>query len=161
MAPRQRLVRSPIANSSTQVRSLARSVRHGVFPGGGSAGLTVFNGVNFLLTITQTAPSSGTSAFTDGINGTLAYNPSTSTLVWSPTTQALTIGSTTYRLVTDNTGNIGIQAPTTAPDQNPNPTSVKANVSVTPEPATALLLLPGLAGLGLALRLRRRSAKRD
>jgi hypothetical protein len=122
---------------------------------GGTAGLTAFSGVNFTLMIAQTSPSGGTGTFADGINGSLTYNPSSSTLVWAPTVTSLTIGLATYRLVVDNTNSINIQAPTTN-GGNPNPTSVKANVSVTPEPATLLLVAPGLAGLGVILRRRRR-----
>ena len=125
-------------------------------PAGGTAGLTAFTGVNFTLMITQTAPSGGTGTFSDGISGSLAYNPSSSSLVWSPTVTSLTIGTTTYKLVVDNSNNIRIQAPAINAGANPNPTSVKADVSVTPEPATLLLLAPGLAGLGLATRIRRR-----
>jgi hypothetical protein len=99
-------------------------------PTGGSAGLTQFNGVNFVLQVVQTLPSGGVANVSDGITGRLAYNPSASTLVWSPVVTSFSIGLANYNLVTDNTGNINIQAPTTA--DNPNPTSVKANVSVTP-----------------------------
>jgi hypothetical protein len=127
-----------------------------VAPAGGTSGLVAFTGVNFVLTITQTDPTSGSSFFTDGISGSLSYNPSSSSLVWTPTVQTTTIGTVSYKLVIDNTGNINIQAPTTGAGQNPNPTSVKANITATPEPATALLLLPGLAGLGMAIRVRRR-----
>src|SRR4029079_9193820 len=99
-------------------------------PSGGSAPITQLAGVSFVLQVVQTVPSNGISNISDGITGRLAYNPSTSTLFWSPTVTSFTIGSATYSLVTDNTGNIMIQAPTTA--DNPNATSVKASVSVTP-----------------------------
>jgi hypothetical protein len=127
-------------------------------PTGGSAGLTQFTGVTFILQVVQTVPSSGSSNISDGISGRLAYNPSTSTLFWSPTVTSFSIGSTTYNLVTDNTGNIMIQAPTAA--DNPNATSVKANVSVTPEPTTFLLLASGLAGLAVAVSIKRRPSRR-
>jgi hypothetical protein len=129
-------------------------------PASGSAGFTQMTGVNFVLTINQTAPTVGSGPISDGISGFLAYNPSGSTLIWTPTTTSVTIGQTTYVLVTDNSGNIRIQAPTTDVGGNPNPTSVKADASVgtsaVPEPATFLLLAPGLAGLGVAARLRSR-----
>jgi hypothetical protein len=117
--------------------------------------LTAFPTLTFTLTINQTSPSVGTGSFTGSITGSLAYNPSSSTLVWTPTTTSTTIGFAQYVLVRDQNGTIGIQAPTTGTNGNPNPTSVKANVSVTPEPATLLLLAPGLAGMGLVARRRK------
>jgi hypothetical protein len=125
-------------------------------PAGGTAGLTAFSGVGFVLQVVQTLPSGGVANISDGIAGTLAYNPSSSSLVWSPLVTSFSIGTANYKLVTDNTGNINIQAPTTA--DNPNATSVKANVSVTPEPATFLLIAPGLAGLAVMAKRRRSRA---
>jgi hypothetical protein len=124
----------------------------------GTAGFTAFTGVNFTLTINQTGPTGGSSTFADGITGSLAYNPSASTLVWTPSSTSTSIGSVSYHLVTDASGNVGIQAPATN-GQNPNPTSVKANIAVAstvPEPATGLLLAPGLAGLAFTTKVRRR-----
>ena len=127
-------------------------------PTGGTAGLTAFTGVGFVLQVVQTVPSGGVANISDGIAGNLAYNPSNSSLVWSPIVTSFSIGTAAYKLVTDNTGNINIQAPTTA--DNPNATSVKANVSVTPEPAAFLLLAPGLVGLAITATIRRRSRSR-
>jgi hypothetical protein len=125
-------------------------------PSGGTAGLTAFSGVGFVLQVVQTVPSGGVANISDGIAGNLAYNPSSSSLVWSPTVTSFSIGTANYKLVTDNTGNINIQAPTTA--DNPNATSVK-EVSVTPEPATFLLLAPGLGLAVGGVRRRERAAR--
>jgi hypothetical protein len=111
-------------------------------------------GVQFTLTINQTTPTGGTGAFVDGITGSLGYNPITSTLVWSPITTSLTIAGVTYKLITDNTGNIVINAPTG--DQNPNLTAVKATITTTPEPSTAALMAAGLLVLVPAVRRRRK-----
>lgn len=121
-----------------------------------ATGTATFGGVNFNLMINQTGPSGGSASIFGPIAGTLSYNPSGSSLIFTPNVASVTIGLVTYRLVTDQTGNIGIQAPTTN-GGNPNPTSVKANVNVTPEPNTVVLMASGLFGLVPMVRRRRRA----
>ena len=105
-------------------------------------------GVLFTLVIDQTSPVAGSTSTSGPITGSLAYDPSQSSLVFTPMTSFLAIDGVRYNLITDNTANIAIAAPTTA-GQNPNTTIVKANVAVVPEPATVALLATGLVGVAV------------
>ena len=118
-------------------------------------------GVTFMLTISQTGPTAGTGSVSGTVGGSLAYNPSGSSLVFTPSSNSVNIGGATYNLVTDNTGNINIAAPTTNAGENPNSTIVKANatVSTVPEPATVALMGSGLLGLVAVGGMRRRNGK--
>ena len=102
--------------------------------------------VLFTLVINQTSPVAGSTSTSGPISGSLAYNPSQSSLVFTPTNTFLSIDGVRYALITDNSGNINIAAPTTT--DNPNMTIVKANVAVVPEPTTIVLMGSGLAALG-------------
>jgi hypothetical protein len=103
--------------------------------------------VMFTLMINQTSPVAGSTSTSGPISGSLAYNPSQSSLVFTPMTSFLSIDGVQYRLITDNTGNINIAAPTVG--NNPNPTIIKANVAVVPEPATVALMATGLVGVAI------------
>jgi hypothetical protein len=122
---------------------------------GGTLTSASFSGITFTLLITQTAPTAGTGSFSDGVTGSLGWNPITSSLVWMPATTVLTIGGVTYTLTVDNSGNIKINAPTA--DQAPNLTAVKADIvaSTVPEPSTVALMATGLFGLIPVIRRRR------
>jgi hypothetical protein len=116
-------------------------------------------GVTFTLTIQQSGPTAGFGVVAGNVSGGLAYSPSRSTLVFTPTSNTVNIGGATYNLVTDNSGNINIAAPTQS--NNPNPTIIKANatVSTVPEPATVALMGSGLLGLVGIGAVRRRANK--
>ena len=111
-------------------------------------------GATFTLTITQTQPAGAPQSFTGFVTGAFTWDPVGSSLKWTPTTSTLTIAGVIYTLVTDNTGNINIVAPSA--NVNPNPTLVKANIVASPEPSTVALMATGIFGLVPLVRRRRR-----
>jgi hypothetical protein len=111
-------------------------------------------GATFTLTITQTQPSGAPQSFTGSVAGAFTWDPVSSSMKWTPTTSTLTIAGVLYTLVTDNTGNINIVAPSS--NVNPNTTLVKANIVASPEPSTVALMATGIFGLVPLIRRRRK-----
>lgn len=136
---------------------------------GTSAAIPV--GTTFTLTVTQTAPITGTTSFKGSLGGALNWNPSGSSLVWTPSSAStqITNGPTdieTYAMIEQDQGagpfGIVILSPTVA--NNPNATGVKANIAeqltTIPEPATLVLTAIGLTALIPVGRRHRRASSR-
>jgi hypothetical protein len=112
-------------------------------------GATIAPGTTFTLTITQTAPSGGSGAFSATITGTLSQNSSSGLVTFSAS--SVTINNVTYQL-TNN------PLPLVPPATNNGITSVQAQITAVPEPTTMLLLGTGLAGVAARVRKRRTAA---
>jgi len=130
------------------------------------------SGINVTLTITQTAPASGTGAFTGQVSGTLSYNSGSGTLTFSPFTTVITAGGSivdyeidTLNIVVPSTGggittingfidSVSLTSTTPPPTTTTPPPTSTPPPGGAPEPGTMGLLGGSLLGLGFFLRRR-------
>jgi len=121
-------------------------------------GSSINGASNFVLTISQNGPTSGSGS----ISGALGWNGGSGTLSWTPNQSGVTIGGTTYSLTETGTGcavvnteciNIGLPNGINTPAF----TDVKDDVTTTPEPAAVALMATGIVGL-IPIARRRRNA---
>ena len=123
-------------------------------------GANILAGSTFMLTISQSGPTSGTGS----VSGSLGWNSTSNTLSWTPNQSSITIGGVTYGLNETGAGctagNPECITITTSNDYGAQRfTSVTDDVAstTTPEPATVALMATGLVGLIPIARRRRRA----
>jgi hypothetical protein len=100
---------------------------------------------NFILTITQTTPSSGSSSSATTVDGTITGNSNTILLTFAPSD--VLIGQIDYMF---SPASYGLNNPSV----NGGNTTIQAYVSTVPEPGSLSLLVGPLLGLGLLSRRR-------
>ena len=124
------------------------------------SGGNLLAGSTFMITISQSGPSSGTGS----ISGSLGWN-STSGLSWAPGQGTVTIGGVTYALdesttgcASGNTQCVPIASASSYGSQRLSNLTDDVASTTTPEPATVALMATGLVGLIPVARRRRRRA---
>ena len=117
------------------------------------------NGVNFTLTITQTAPSGGTGDFSASLNGTLKSSGGTAEVDFCPggasscAPPTIQLGNVQYQLFPTSPVNLGL--PSGAGIGNAGVTNI--DMAVTPEPTFMTLTGLGFAGLAFVAYRRKRT----
>lgn len=126
------------------------------------SGGNILAGSTFMLTISQSGPTSGTGS----VSGSLGWNSTSNTLSWTPNQSSVTVGGVTYGLNETTTGcTAGNPECITIASSNSfsfgaqQVTNVTDDVAstTTPEPATVALMATGLVGLIPIARRRRRA----